>query len=223
MRKPRTSEKTTAQRLKESAIHLFGKYGYEGTTVRAIAKDAGVTAGQITVNFGSKENLFNEIVMDMCRMTENAFDPIIGQYSYLKQSGTLTEDAAWLLIEQIVDTQVAFSLDTHNADLVRIMNVRTFSEDIKTSAILSHMTISKIEDVFARLLQEVFANKRYLHARTVSRAVNGAIVSFGEHPDLLYAEVLGGSHMPDAQAWMKGYVRDFIMHSLRCEAAQAKT
>ena len=87
------------------------------------------------------------------------------------------------------------------------MNVRTFSEDIKTSAILSHMTISKIEDVFARLLQEVFANKRYLHARTVSRAVNGAIVSFGEHPDLLYAEVLGGSHMPDAQAWMKGYVR----------------
>lgn len=223
MRKPRTSEKTTAQRLKESAIRLFGKYGYEGTTVRAIAKDAGVTAGQITVNFGSKENLFNEIVMDMCRMTENAFDPIIGQYSYLKQSGTLTEDAAWLLIEQIVDTQVAFSLDTHNADLVRIMNVRTFSEDIKTSAILSHMTISKIEDVFARLLQEVFANKRYLHARTVSRAVNGAIVSFGEHPDLLYAEVLGGSHMPDAQAWMKGYVRDFIMHSLRCEAAQAET
>lgn len=223
MRKPRTSEKTTAQRLKESAIRLFGKYGYEGTTVRAIAKDAGVTAGQITVNFGSKENLFNEIVMDMCRMTENAFDPIIGQYSYLKQSGTLTEDAAWLLIEQIVDTQVAFSLDTHNADLVRIMNVRTFSEDIKTSAILSHMTISKIEDVFARLLQEVFANKRYLHARTVSRAVNGAIVSFGEHPDLLYAEVLGGSHMPDAQAWMKGYVKDFIMHSLRCEAAQAET
>ena len=223
MRKPRTSEKTTAQRLKESAIRLFGKYGYEGTTVRAIAKDAGVTAGQITVNFGSKENLFNEIVMDMCRMTEDAFDPIIGQYSYLKQSGTLTEDAAWLLIEQIVDTQVAFSLDTHNADLVRIMNVRTFSEDIKTSAILSHMTISKIEDVFARLLQEVFANKRYLHARTVSRAVNGAIVSFGEHPDLLYAEVLGGSHMPDAQAWMKGYVRDFIMHSLRCEAAQAET
>ena len=223
MRKPRTSEKTTAQRLKESAIRLFGKYGYEGTTVRAIAKDAGVTAGQITVNFGSKENLFNEIVMDMCRMTENAFDPIIGQYSYLKQSGTLTEDAAWLLIEQIVDTQVAFSLDTRNADLVRIMNVRTFSEDIKTSAILSHMTISKIEDVFARLLQEVFANKRYLHARTVSRAVNGAIVSFGEHPDLLYAEVLGGSHMPDAQAWMKGYVKDFIMHSLRCEAAQAET
>ena len=223
MRKPRTSEKTTAQRLKESAIRLFGKYGYEGTTVRAIAKDAGVTAGQITVNFGSKENLFNEIVMDMCRMTEDAFDPIIGQYSYLKQSGTLTEDAAWLLIEQIVDTQVAFSLDTHNADLVRIMNVRTFSEDIKTSAILSHMTISKIEDVFARLLQEVFANKRYLHARTVSRAVNGAIVSFGEHPDLLYAEVLGGSHMPDAQAWMKGYVKDFIMHSLRCEAAQAET
>ena len=223
MRKPRTSEKTTAELLKEAGIRLFGKYGYEGTTVRAIAKDAGVTAGQITVNFGSKENLFNEIVMDMCRMTENAFDPIIGQYSYLKQSGTLTEDAAWLLIEQIVDTQVAFSLDTHNADLVRIMNVRTFSEDIKTSAILSHMTISKIEDVFARLLQEVFANKRYLHARTVSRAVNGAIVSFGEHPDLLYAEVLGGSHMPDAQAWMKGYVRDFIMHSLRCEAAQAET
>ena len=43
--------------------------------MRAIAKDAGVTAGQITVNFGSKENLFNEIVMDMCRMTEKRLRP----------------------------------------------------------------------------------------------------------------------------------------------------
>ena len=220
MRKPRTSEKTTAELLKEAGIRLFGKYGYEGTTVRAIAKEAGVTAGQITANFGSKENLFNEIVMDICRLTAEKFDPIIGQYQYLKQKGSFTSETAWELIEQIVDLQVAFSLDTGNVDLVRIMNVHMFNEDIKTSVLLAQMTISKIEDTLARLLQEVFANKRYLHARTVSRAVNGAIVSFGEHPELLYSEVLGGSHMPKAQGWMKEYVKAFIMNSLRCEAAQ---
>ena len=48
MRKANTTGKTTAERLKEAAVSLFGKYGYEGTTVRHIAKKAGVTAGQIT-------------------------------------------------------------------------------------------------------------------------------------------------------------------------------
>lgn len=219
MRKVRTSEKTTAELLKEAAIRLFAKYGYEGTTVRMIARQAGVTAGQITVNFGSKENLFDEIIKDICKLTGEQFDPIIGQYTYLKQEGLFTKEIGWKLIEKIIDTQIEFSLNLDHVDLVQIMNVHMFNDNVKGSAMLAQMTVNKIEDTLARLLQEVFENKRYLHARTVSRAVNGAIISFAEHPDLLYSEVLHGSHMPNSKNWMMEYIKNFAMNSIRAEAA----
>ena len=218
MRKQRSTDKTTAQLLKEAATKLFARYGYEGTTVREIARLAGVTAGQITANFGSKENLYNEIVRDICHMAGEQFDPIIGQYVYMKQEGIFTEETGWMLIEKIIDTQLEFILNTDNADVVQIMNVHMFNENVKGSMLLAQTTIGKIENTLARLFQEVFQNKRYLHARTVSRAVNGALVSFAEHPDLLYSEVLQGTHMPESQKWMTEYIKKFIMNSIHYEA-----
>lgn len=218
MRKPKTSDKSTAELLKAAAIKLFSKYGYEGTTVRDIAKLAGFTAGQINVNFGSKEQLFETIAKDIYGMTCQEFDPISAEYVYLKQNGQLTEEKVWELIEKIIDTQIDFCMNTDNIDLVQMSNVHLFNENIKSSAMLAQMTIGKIEDMLAKLFQEVFRNKRYLHARTVSRMVNGAIVSLAEHPDLLYTEVLQSEHMPDSQAWMSEYVKSFVMNSIHSEA-----
>lgn len=57
--------------------------------------------GQITVNFGSKENLFNEIIMDIHAETCRHYDLLIGEY--IKRNSLLTEADAWRLIETIVD------------------------------------------------------------------------------------------------------------------------
>lgn len=48
------------ERLLEAAIELFGRDGFEGTSVRAIADYAGVSFALIRVAFGSKEGLRNE-------------------------------------------------------------------------------------------------------------------------------------------------------------------
>lgn len=218
MRKAKTTDKTTAELLKEAAVKLFGRYGYEGTSVRNIAKHAGVTAGQITLNFGSKENLFNEIVMDIYEDACRLYDPIIGEYEFLKREGALTKECVWKLIEQIIDFQIAYTFDINNIEKTQIINVHMFNENVRTSAKLAQLTISKIEDTLAKLLQEVFVQKRYLHARTVSRAVNGAIISFAEHPELLLQEVLGSEYMPNAKVWMIEYVKNYIMDSLHNEA-----
>ena len=218
MRKVRTSSKSTAELLKEAAVSLFGKYGYEGTSVRLIAKKAGVTAGQITANFGSKENLFDEIVMDIYQSTCKDYDSIIGEYQYLKNNGSCTDEAVWSLIERIVDTQIAFTLDPKNLDAVQILNVHMFNDNTRTSAKLAQLTKSKIEDTLAELLREVFKQRKRLHVITISRAVNGAIVSFGEHPDLLYNEVLSSKYMPQSKEWMREYIKNYIMDSLHMEA-----
>ncbi len=218
MRKPKTSDKTTAELLKEAATKLFARYGYEGTTVRDIAAMAGVTAGQITVNFESKEKLFNEIVRDLYDLACKTFDPIIGHYHYMKQKGDFTEEQAWELIDQIITTQIEFSTKIENMDLLRIMSVHLFNDNLQTSSMLAQITINKIEHTLAQLFLEVFEDKHYLHARTVSRAVNGAITTFAEHPELLYSEVLSSKHMPDSQKWMVGYIKRFVMNSIAAEA-----
>jgi AcrR family transcriptional regulator len=47
--------------LRDAALELFGKRGYDGTSVRDIAERAGVTAGLVTHHYGTKENLRKEV------------------------------------------------------------------------------------------------------------------------------------------------------------------
>ena len=70
----------------------------------------------------------------------------------------------------------------------------------------------------AQMLRDVFKQKKLLHVKTISRAVNGAIVSFAEHPDLLYNEVVTGQYMPQAKEWMREYIKNYIMESIHREA-----
>jgi AcrR family transcriptional regulator len=52
----------TQQAILESALAAFTRSGYDGTGVREIAQGAGVTAMMVNRYFGSKEQLFAEVV-----------------------------------------------------------------------------------------------------------------------------------------------------------------
>ncbi|MFE7302281.1 TetR family transcriptional regulator [Streptomyces sp. NPDC057579] len=57
----RRSASATRTALRAAASFRFGKYGYEGTSVRDIAGDVGVDAALVYRYFGSKEALFNDV------------------------------------------------------------------------------------------------------------------------------------------------------------------
>jgi AcrR family transcriptional regulator len=59
VREPRTAGKSEQTRalIVETALRLFRENGYEATTMRAIAKEAGVSVGNAYYYFGSKEEL----------------------------------------------------------------------------------------------------------------------------------------------------------------------
>lgn len=48
--------------IKQTALNLFAKNGFEGTTVREIAKQANVNLAMISYYFSSKEHLLEEII-----------------------------------------------------------------------------------------------------------------------------------------------------------------
>lgn len=48
---------TTTARIREAAIEVFARDGFEGATVRGIAEQAGVSPGLVIHHYGSKQNL----------------------------------------------------------------------------------------------------------------------------------------------------------------------
>ncbi|MEU2712567.1 TetR family transcriptional regulator [Streptomyces sp. NPDC007205] len=68
----RRSASATRTALRGAAVLRFGKYGYEGTSVRDIAGDVGVDAALVYRYFGSKEALFNDVAG-----TGKIFEPLL--------------------------------------------------------------------------------------------------------------------------------------------------
>lgn len=54
---PAFEDLTARARIRDAAIHLFAERGIEGTTIRDIAKVAGVSGGLVRHHFGSKDEL----------------------------------------------------------------------------------------------------------------------------------------------------------------------
>jgi AcrR family transcriptional regulator len=72
----RRAEQTRAA-IVESALELFRDRGYEATTMRAIAKRAGVSTGNAYYYFGSKEELIQEFYARNQEAHEAASRPVL--------------------------------------------------------------------------------------------------------------------------------------------------
>jgi AcrR family transcriptional regulator len=63
-------------RIEQAALHLFTRKGFHGTTVREIAKKAGVSMGKLYIYYDTKEDIFVDLVerlgkkMEMLREKE---------------------------------------------------------------------------------------------------------------------------------------------------------
>ncbi|WP_407547765.1 TetR/AcrR family transcriptional regulator [Streptomyces sp. Pv4-95] len=75
MQPPRARESSAAgtrSALLEAAAVRFGRYGYDGASVRDIARDAGVDAALVYRYFGSKDALFRLVSTNIA-----LFDPLL--------------------------------------------------------------------------------------------------------------------------------------------------
>jgi AcrR family transcriptional regulator len=105
-RRPGTS--TTRTALLEAARRRFAEAGYDGTSVRAVAEEAGVDPALAVHFFGSKENLFREAVAW-------PFDPALAAERIVgagagSEPGRLGERLARFFMERWEDPQTRRSL-----------------------------------------------------------------------------------------------------------------
>ena len=55
---------TTPHHLRHAARALFATHGYDGTSIREITAAAGANLGAVTYHFGSKQELYNQVVAE---------------------------------------------------------------------------------------------------------------------------------------------------------------
>lgn len=212
---------SNAERIKEAAVRLFSEYGYGSTTVRMIAREAGLSQGQIAAHYGSKEALFDAIIKDIIQRTLQAYDPLEERMECLVNSGQLDRDTAWSMIQEVVTMQIEYCLEPSNRAALMMLNIQVPDcKSVEGSLERLHLVVlNKIERILAQLIQAYSSKKGYLRARTISRAVNGAIVSFGEHREFLLNEVYVSAYSPNAVNWMKGHLKDYMLNSIRAADA----
>jgi AcrR family transcriptional regulator len=58
----RTQKEATRQRVLAAARELFDTHGYQGTTIREIARHAGVAVGSVFTTFASKGEILSEVM-----------------------------------------------------------------------------------------------------------------------------------------------------------------
>lgn len=208
---------SNAEKIKLAAMNLFGVYGYGSTTVRMIAKEAGLSPGQIAVHFGSKEELFESIVNDAIKVSNDATNPIWEKREKLIESGEYSREWAWKLINQMLCEFIDYCFDPYHRNCIMMVNVALPNSMIVANAKRSFAeTLSEKQERFlAQLLEDYCGKKGCLKYRVISRAVNGAVVSFAEHNELLMSEVYSNREPEQALIYAKGHLKNFILNSLQ--------
>lgn len=67
---------TTEEKIIRAADKIFTQKGYAATRTREIAEEAGTNLALLNYYFGSKQNLFRNVVKQKLKMLLNAIDPI---------------------------------------------------------------------------------------------------------------------------------------------------
>jgi AcrR family transcriptional regulator len=146
--KHRRNAIATRQAILESALMAFTRSGYNGVGVREIAKGAGVTAMLVNRYFGSKEQLFAEVVEAALAkrtiLTEEATTPG-------RDLTTLSRDAAVALVARM-------TLEDQPLDGFLVM-LRSISNE-RAAAIWREKIEQTFEKPLAALLPGAEANER---------------------------------------------------------------
>ena len=205
-----------AYRIKLSAMKLFSLYGYGSTTVRMIAQEAGISPGQITVHFGSKEELFGNIIQDIIEISNAAARPIIEKREQYLQEGHYTKELAWELIHKLVGDLIDYCFVPYNRMCIMMLNIELPNSKIVDNArqTVQKTILAQQEILLAQLLQDYSEKKGSLECRVISRAVNGAIVSFAEHKEFLMTELYAAE---DSTTLMKSkeYLENLVLNGLQ--------
>ncbi|MCW2785990.1 MAG: putative TetR family transcriptional regulator [Marmoricola sp.] len=156
-----TGEKgrVTRAAIADAATKLFSKHGFAGTSVRAVASDAGTDSALVIRYFGSKEQLFLETM------------PMIGQFEHIT-AGAL-DGLGRRLVDSVLGAQQATQISAYRA-LVRASD----------SSLVRQRLVQAQQDMFVTpLAPNLTGPNPELRARLVAAQLSGLLDALAIFPD----------------------------------------
>jgi AcrR family transcriptional regulator len=114
------ASKDTDARLLDVAIEHFGRYGIDGASTRAIAKDADTPMSSITYHFGGKEGLYLATAERIAERMGELLGPAIAEAERACQPGC-TPARARQTLHSIFSHAAAVLVGTETAPLARFI------------------------------------------------------------------------------------------------------
>jgi len=201
------------EKLLNAAIHLFSEYGFQSTTTRMIATEAGVVLSTISFHFGTKENLYKAALDYVAKYISADYNPIYSKIETLYGYGEISRDSAWELICELIDHQLFVALDTEHKDFLTLLYWEQVYP-IDNYYPITSVVYQKCENALAHLIMIYTGVKNHEWALTVSRTINGSIISNGEHPMFIRTalSMKENEPLPDE---IKCFIREYVLNSIR--------
>lgn len=92
---PDTKMVDKREHILDIAENLIAEFGYEGTSTRLLAKEAGVNVAMISYYFGSKEKLFEALIERRTSVTHEKLTSLVKE-----------ETDPWLKLSKVIDLYV---------------------------------------------------------------------------------------------------------------------
>jgi AcrR family transcriptional regulator len=106
----------TRERLLEAALKIFGKFGFEGASTRALADAAGANLAAIPYHFGSKEGLYRAAAEFIVERTGKEILPTIDRILQTIATKKLSRREAIDLLHQLLERFSAIVIGSEFAD-----------------------------------------------------------------------------------------------------------
>jgi AcrR family transcriptional regulator len=198
---------STYERLILAGLKLFSEYGYDATSTRMIAQEAGVNLSAISFHFSGKERLLNACLEFVAEKTANYYGMISVKISGLLERESITKEEVYDCLCEIVKLQIIVAFGRQYRSSLKLIyweHVHSMQGYHPVTATL----FEKIEKSMAMLIVAA-TDIPYEKAVIASRFINGSIISFGEHSQLVqYA--LGNEDNLDQE--LRPWVRNEIAH-----------
>ena len=159
---PEQEQPSTSEAIRAAAFQLFGEHGFGGTSVRAIAKVAGIDPALVIRHFGSKEALFLSTVEAEVERLITRLDA-----ADRRTAGAPLHQRAAALALALLDHA------TRQPAAFRLLHVTARHRDSKVAADVDR-ALGRVPDRIAAALRRDLHDWRVAEIDSAARALHGA-------------------------------------------------
>ena len=198
---------STKKKLLRTGIKLFAEYGYAATSTRMIASAAGVNLSAISFHFNNKECLYvaclEYVHEKIIQYYEESFDEIEKAF----QENQMTEELAYHFLGRMLDQQLEVAFDKRYQTTLSLIyqENKAIEQNVRP---LSAVVFEKQEYTMARLIMALAPKVSEKQAVLASRQINGSIIAFGEHRNLLQMTDDNYEEEYKDSSWMRDEVKN---------------